>query len=275
MTRFKNFKKIFLAFFILILVSFVLYFCLEERGSVFDEKQLFDRYPYGFVFKTAKVGYFLIGYSSENAESYFGESGCIAFPSRPPIVYLLNGAFKGQSYEIDMGNFCIWNERFVVFDVDGDGKEKVISEWVSYAGGSGGSKGLVIWQLDKEKGLMPLAGYPEEMTKEIEEEMNFMSVKNLKTGQIFKFPLVSFNNFVDYRFSQGAFKLLYGNYIWDSEAGESHFGPHFWELSVYQFKKGEFIKDKSWNNGEKYLTDEKISVTDEGYQRIREIFVSQ
>ena len=172
-----------------------------------------------------------------------------------------------------MGNLCTWNERFIAFDVDNDGAEEIISEWDGYAGGSGGPRALVIWKLNKENKLIPFAGYPEEISED--KGGKLMEVKDSKTGQVSNFPMASFNDFIDYRFENPkSFRMLYGTFIWDFKADESHLGYHFWELQVFKFENGAFVVDKSWNNGEEFKTKEKIPVDDEGFKKINELFDS-
>ena len=252
------------------------YFSSKSKDVV-GEKYLLDKYPNGFITKTIKLGDFSVSYSTGNTESQItdDEAGCETYPTGQHIVYLQGNGFSGQSFEVNLGNWCSRNERFVVFDVDGDGSEEIVSEWLGWAGGSGGPKALIIWKLDKERGLIPHAGYPEEMSENMVSAAEFVEIKNLKSSQASSFPMASFNDFIDYRFNTSEdFRLLFGNYLWDSESDEGHFSPHIWELAVYKFENGKFVKDESWNNGEKYLTDEKIAVSDEGYMKIRELFDS-
>jgi len=119
--------------------------------------------------------------------------------------------------------------------------------------------------------LVPITGYPEELKG----NSNVVKVKNLKTGQEFIFPEVSDSSYVDYNFNSPVLsKIYYGDYIWKTEEGESHFSPHVWDLSAFVFKNNKFVRDEIWNNGKVLRTTEKIPVDDFGFQEIKKLFES-
>lgn len=241
----------------------------------FSGVDLSARYPDGYVAKVVRIGDSLIGYAYNTG----GVTADQWFPDHniPPVVFLRNEQSGEQVYEIDLvGAGYTINTRFDVFDADSDGINEVLSEWEAHAGGSGGLKGLIVWKVDEEDGLIPLAGYPQEVSDEAYE--NGFIIKDLGTGQALNLLPTSIDFFTEYDFETEPFRLWFARYIWDpskSGMGESHLAPHTWKLRVFKFEGDSFVVDKSWNNGKEYTTEKKIPVDEAGFQELREIFYSR
>ncbi|MFC1727148.1 hypothetical protein ACFL0Y_01370 [Patescibacteria group bacterium] len=266
----QGMKKIFIGVLLgslLATIVFGLYFNFQKKREISDDEKLLSRYPNGFVTKSIKIDDSIITFSFDNPG---WENTDIPNYNSPPIAYLIGDDFSEQVYEIDFETMGITqNVHFLRIDVDADGKDEIISEWGGHSMGGGGLKGLVVWKLDKNKNLIPFAGYPQGKN----EESSF-TIKNFEANETLTFPEINWDCFTDYQSDTSGFKLSLACYIWDLNIGESRGSPHVWKLQVFNFEDGQFTKDKSWNNGEDYLTKEKITTDDAGYQKIREIFYS-
>lgn len=273
-TKFKKTKPLILAILLFVAGFFTCFFFYSKFDSKESRSSLSARYPDGYITKTIRVGDLLVACSTDNTESEF-----IDVPQNlvPSIVYVLGKKVSNQSYEVNFRglNFGNYNKNFRAVDVDNDGVEEILSEWIWYGGGSDGSIGLVIWRVDDEKGLIPFAGYPLDRGLETSDSSK-LEIKNLKTGEILTYPTTSFNYLIEYPLDYPPFRLNYAAFIWDLSGNkpEAHFGPHFWKLSVFTFEKDRFVRDKFWNDGESYLTTKKIPVNEEGLMEIGYLFSS-
>lgn len=248
-------------------VGFNFYSNSQKKKEISSDEKLLARYPGGHVTKSIKINDSLIAFSFDNPGWQNTDSPNY---NSPPIAYLLRDDSSDQVYEINFETTAITqNERFVQNDVDGDGKDEIISEWIGHSMGAGGLKGLVIWKLDNQKNLIPLAGYPQDEDKE-----SSFTVNDLENNEALTFPVIGRHCFTDYQLISSGFKLSLACFMWNLDAGESRGSPHIWKLQVFKFEDGQFAKDESWNNGEDYLTKEKIVADDKGYQKIRELFGS-
>lgn len=265
MVGFKKIKSLILA----ILLFAAGFFTCFSIYSKFNNKELISslsvRYPNGFITKTVKIDDSLIALSLDNAEPDYADCPTCY---KPPVMYSLRDA--SNFYEVNFDLPCIFNERFDLLDVDGDGKNEIVSEWMGHACGAGGLRGLVVWKLDSQKKLIPLAGYPQDKNGESK-----FTVKNLRNSEVSTFPEISSDCFTDYQLSPSHLKLFLSCFVWDLDAGESRNSPHIWRLQVFKFENGAFVKDESWNNGEEYLTEKKIDQPwDDDFKKLKDIFNS-
>lgn len=223
------------------------------------EKFLAQQFPEGYESKTVKIDNLTVGcvYSGGGLESGQTDTFGIVFAEG-----------KGsQFYKVDLEPGFVANSQCQLIDIDGDGNDEILTEWQANAGGSGTNQGLVIWEVDKNQNIVPLTGYPESW-----ESKNRISTIDIKNKETMTFPVTSAYFLTDIITSdQDLTKLYFAKYIWAEN--ETHFGPHFWNLEVYQFKNGSFIRDKSWNNGETYRTREKLPVEENIYSKIRQLFL--
>jgi len=218
------------------------------------------QYPKGYKIKSVKMGKHLVAFASDNS--------C----NQHPVVYLLNKR-NNFTYEITIeGVSCIWNSKFELVDVDGDGENEVISEWVGSNEGAGGLRGLVVWGLNQRKSLIPLVGYPENVKSEESRDLKIIVTK-INASETISFPAISDDFYTDYRTSGSGLKLNYGSFIWNFDAGESRNSPHTWNLQRFELVENKFVKDSSWHNGEKYTPEEKLP-TENVETKLKEIFNS-
>lgn len=241
------------------------YLFIYSNKNKESPSSLFVRYPDGFITKTVRIDDSFIALSFDNDKRVYADCPSLF---KSPIMYLSGDV--SNSYEFLVGrdlHFNVFNERFDLLDVNGDGKNEIVSEWSGNGCGSSGLKGLVIWKLDSQNKLIPLAGYP----KDKNEESSFI-VKNLKTDKVTAFPEITTDCFTDYQLSSSNYNLTIGCPIWNLEAEESHNDPHIWRIRVYRFENGSFIKDESWNNGKDFITEKKISEPENNdFNEIKEI----
>lgn len=221
---------------------------LKAQRLISSNENPATRYPDGFETKAVRVGNQLVAFSSDG--------NCI----KSPIVYIIEKGKSDFIFEVDIeGVSCVLNERFEPMDVDGDGENEIVSEWMGSNEGAEGVRGLVVWDLDRRQSLFPLAGYPEDVKSEESRDLK-ITVTYINTGKTYSFPAASDDFYTDYQSTNSGLKLNFGRFIWDFDAGESRNSPHAWELQRFKLVGSEFVKDASWHNGEKYPSEEKLPV---------------
>lgn len=264
--KIKNKKKL-----LVCLIIFLLCFVSLAAGKLknlvgHDSKVITSKYPNGYITETVSLGNIMVGYTSQNMK-IFGYSDALPEIQNPSNVFLVkNNKEVKQNNEISFSSGGIpYNILFRPFDIDNDGQKEIISEWGQNAGGSSGARGLTIWKLVPKDNLLVYSGFPAAIGGDSGSKLEIRSY----TGSVVSLPTVSTNSFIEYNY-QYPFRLNYARFIWGEN--ECHICPHIWGLRVFLFEGGSFIPDKTWNEGKEYLTKEKISMDEEGYNKIERMF---
>jgi hypothetical protein len=246
-----------------------------ESRDKFEER-LKSQFANGYETKSLLIGNSLISasYVSTRTTQLTDALPCDSYSSPLPkaIVYENSGNAIPRTFNIDINGLCITNYDFFKFDLDGDGRDEVISQWEADAGGSGGLLGLVAWKVDEATGLRPFVGLPG--------DGGYLSVKSLEGSLSTTYPTLSTWDYFKYDFSTDkVLRINVARYIWDTtptkenEYGESHSSPHIWHLSSYIFDKDRLVIDPNWNDGKEYVTDHKIYAFEEGAIELDNLFI--
>jgi len=204
-----------------------------------EQDFLSKRFKNGYKVKAVKIENSLVAYV-DFIESY---ETC----GKDPLVYLTENGSVKSVYKVHISDFCVFNDKFLVSG------NLIISEWIGTAGGSGGYRGLILWKIvDGE--LQPVGGFPND--SDVFKTETFISATNENSQQQFSYPLGSMNGYSAYQL-KNPLELWYANMIWKVDE-ESHAAPHFWNLYSYSLNNNVFSRNQSWNNGETYITKEKI-----------------
>lgn len=188
------------------------------------------------------------------------------------VVQSLESGKPQLAYEIGFGR-SDWGTnpfltRWEIVNLDEDAGYEIVGEWGVTAGGPGGFRGLVVFDADGTR-LRPMAGYPFETGNWTIKLSDILQQENSV-----EFPTIDIWSLTRYEDINGDGKseLLYGNFIWDLDAGESRSSPHIWNLSVFQLERNQFVPASWWNNGQTFRTTEKISEADEDEVKLLELF---
>lgn len=260
----KNFRLL------LIIAIPVIFFFIYWRLNISYQTQdfnkfLLQRFTEGFTSKALRTKDFRI---------------IMAEKTRSPIlpvvaVFRDNLTNPDEIYEIDSHSpdqvkGFLRMEKWVNVNIDDDPEDEIISEWELDWGGSGGLKSLVVFDVNGDK-ITPVLGYP--MDLKVRDDQ--IIVKGLKDKGDYRFPVVVSDSFTEYSDINGDGKaeLLYGNYYWDlKDPLESHFSPHPWDLSVYEFTDKGLTVSPRWNAGRVYRTNEKIGFEETDREKIIRLF---
>lgn len=262
--------RLLLATVILLSISVLVYWRLGENdpGRNFY-RYLNKRYSDEFETQTLRVNGFQITVATGSGMTdilpvvaVFTDNGI-----KPVEIYEID------SYSSDMVKGFLGLEKWTKANVDADPEGEIISEWGLNWGGSDGLKSLVIFDVQGNK-VIPVLGYPS--TLKIRDDQ--IVVKDLKGNGEYRFPVMGLSSFTDYSDlnKDGNSELLYGDYFWDShDPTESHFSPHFWDLSVYEFTDQGFQSASWWNDGQVYRTEKKIGFENADMIKLNDLFRSK
>ncbi|MFH2062280.1 MAG: hypothetical protein ABIJ43_04825 [Candidatus Beckwithbacteria bacterium] len=225
-------KKIRLAILVLLIILVV-----YRLNQINKTDFLANRFPEGYSSKAIKHGKNLVVYAESLEEC-----------SKNPLVYLISEGGIKSVFKISIEDFCVINDKFIFFD------DLIISEWIGHAFGSGGFRGLILWKIiDGE--LQAVGGYPNDEDMFRADTLITVTNENNHKQQL-TYPLGGMNAYSTYQLNK-PLELRYANMIWDP-IEESHSEPHRWSLNSFIYKDGKFIRNQNWNNGEVYITKEKI-----------------
>lgn len=244
----------------------------EDKTKLSNEIDLSVRYPGGYETEQRKVGDIWVGYALNRK----GITSTQFFPSTNsvPIVFAYHEDYK-QIYEISCGDKSnyIWLRNIEYTDLDLDGQNEFITEWVRDTTTDSGPRGLVIWQLDKQEGLVPIAGLPEDI--DVIDD-HYMTISEVGTGRTYQFSSNRADFYVEYAHKtfwevETPFQMEIAEYIWEL-SGECHQCPHKWRLHKFIFQDNRFIRDPDWNDGEAYLTEKKYEIYEAGLSEVGKLF---
>lgn len=244
--------KIIKTLLILSLIGLIIAFGLSKVKQELktDNKKDFlaANFPNGYSSNAVKVGEDLIVYTVSSSTNPFIDSpenydSC----NKNPLVYLIKQGQIKSVFEIKIGDFCVSNSKFIVF------KDMIISEWIGDAGGSGGLRGLILWKIINGE-LQAIGGYPNDSGVFGTSLIKAVNINNPE--QSFSYPLGDMNAYSAYLL-KNPLELRYAEMIW-KVSEESHSSPHQWYLASYILSNNGFIRNPNWNNGETFVTKEKI-----------------
>lgn len=269
-------KKLILIF--LVLVIFVGLFFNFSKNQVQEETLLSflnKQYSNKSLVKTFDpIGNFLISAASSNT-SCCGENSIDPFDEKatPSIVVSDANNLKIKSiYEVSFTNSGKENKGNLIHIVEAKQiKDVFVAEWSIYYGGSSGLKGMAIFG-SKDGQFQPIAGYPFES-----DSKSSLILMDKFSNKKYSFPITgdSMLSEVTDLNKDGKLDLLYADWTWDLQAGESHYQDRPWNLQVYELIDNKFKVAKWWNNGEVYKTDEKFGYDDEAKSKLIQLFYSK
>ncbi|MBU1000244.1 hypothetical protein KKE78_02515 [Patescibacteria group bacterium] len=178
------------------------------------------------------------------------------------LIYEISFKTNAADGKFDKGNI-IWVSKIIKI------KDYLIAEWGIDWGGSSGLKGMVIFGT-KDGQFQPIAGYPLKDDKE-----SSIDVTGKNSNKKYSFPITGDSNFSEMRDlnNDGTLDLLFADWKWDSEKGESHYQARPWNLQVFELVDNKFRAAEWWNKGEAYKTPENIGYFDETEtNKLRQIF---
>lgn len=175
------------------------------------------------------------------------------------------GFMNNSKTKQDTGN-NIWLIN-VKYQNDGFKDFVFLTEWGIGYGGSGGLKGMVMFN-KVNNNLIPVNGYFGKASKE-----SSMILTDIQSGNTYSFPLVGDSFFTSYQDlnKDGKTDLLFARWEWIL-GKESHYVPRPWYLRVYELNNNKFEIAKWWNKGEEYKTQEDIGYETKDKSKLLELF---
>lgn len=192
----------------------------------------------------------------------------------PSIIITNADDLKIKSiYEVSFTNSSKENRGNLIKQADAKQVNDVfIGEWSIYFGGSSGSKGLAVFKEINGK-FQPVEGLPLNL-----DENNALNLTDKIAGQRYFFPSTSDSFFTDIQDlnKDGIVDLLFADWDWNFDKGESHYQDRPWNLQVFELVDNKFRVAKWWNNGRPYKTPENIGYFDEAEtNKLREMFAKK
>ncbi len=178
---------------------------------------------------------------------------------RPTSVYEITISHEGDNFT---GN-TIKPEAIEFKDFDNDKIPELYTEWSLSFGGSDALKGVIVFKNDKDI-IKPIQGFPGKGKS--------LVITDLVSRKVTTLPLISWSSYSKFEDinNDSMLEFLYATYDWKPE--ESHYEPHFWNLSVYELKQWQYEPSKWWNTGKPYKTTEKIGFGEQDKNRLISIF---
>ncbi|MSU25990.1 MAG: hypothetical protein EXS44_01885 [Candidatus Levybacteria bacterium] len=240
-------NKIVWIFLLIISVGFFFYFSKnqfqkEQFLSIFLREQYSDK----FILKSWSSGNFIVT-SALSTTTCCGEGSNGAYDEKaaPSVIIQDLNTQKIQSlYEISFtteasdGKFDRGN-NINLYDFK-PVKDYFIGVWEINWGGSSGFKGIIIFS-NKDGQIKPVAGYP--FSEDPKPSINIVD-KLKNTTQ--SFPIVGDTDFTEVTDlnNDGKIDLLFADWKWDFDKGESHYTPRPWNLQVFELFDEKFIVAK-------------------------------
>ncbi|OGE65837.1 hypothetical protein A3H85_00055 [Candidatus Daviesbacteria bacterium RIFCSPLOWO2_02_FULL_40_8] len=270
----KN-KKVWIFSLLIISVGSFFYFGKSQgRTGLILYTFLSQEYNNKFTLRTWPIENFLV--SSANSSTYCcGENSVDPFDEKATpsvIVQNLSDQKIRSIYEIsfttsatdgkfDKGNIIYLSDEKQI-------KEYFVAEWNIDWGGSAGLKGMAIFG-NKDGQFQPISGYP--FPNDFKSSIN---ITDKLSNKKYSFPITGDSNFSEVTDlnNDGKLDLLYADWKWDFEKGESHYQSRPWNLQVFELVANTFRVAEWWNGGEIYRTPENIGYSDADTVRLKQIF---
>lgn len=265
-----------LLFLILIVFIGLIFYFVKNQGQKKDPIISFlnQQYSNKYLVKSYVIGNFFVISANSNT-SCCGENSIDSFDEKATpavIIQDLNSQKIKSIYEIDFitnaadGKF---NKGNIIHLSDATQVKNYFVEQLDINwGGSGGLKGMIVFGNINGQ-FQPITGYP--LAERTDMSIN---VTDKISSKKYSFPITGDSNFSEVRDlnNDGIPDLLFADWKWNLENGESHYVPRPWNLQVFELVNNTFRVAKWWNKGEVYKTPENIGYSEADTYTLRQIF---
>lgn len=258
-------------FLLLVFIAGLSFYFGKNQGQ--KEQVLFSllrqQYNDNFTAKTFPLGNFLITNAYTNTT--FFDDGHLDKKATPRLIVQDLKIPKIESiYEVSFTNNEDENSGNMIYENKVEiKKDLLVAQWTISYGGSGASKGLVVFG-NQDGYLKPILGYP--FPNDSKSTINLTDKLNNKK---YAFPITDDSHFSEVRDlnNDGRPDLLFAD--WKFEKGQYHYQPRPWNLQVFELVDNKFRIAKWWNKGEVYKTSENIGYNEVDALRLGQIFIEK